>query len=77
MSKLQVQLFGNIKEALSTAVLEVEFVAESTTLIQTLKKKHTKLESLSFQLAVNQEVVDSCKLSPTDELALLPPFSGG
>ncbi len=47
-------------------------------LINHLESKYSDLNDSEYQISVNQEIVKSpLKLSKDDEIALLPPFSGG
>lgn len=43
-----------------------------------LKNKYQKLQNLSFIIAIDKEIaLNNQLLNPNNEVALLPPFSGG
>jgi len=81
--KVKVLYFASIKERLGKESEEIE-VADGDkieTLIDQIKKENEKAKSIetrSFLFAVNQEIVNSdTVLKPNDEIAILPPLSGG
>lgn len=75
-----IKYFGVIAEhvGLDTESLEKN---DSTQYLETLKqfleKKYTGLEKLSYQITQNRKIVTDAELNEEDEIALLPPFSGG
>ncbi len=43
-----------------------------------LEEKYPALKTLTWKLAVDQEIVDGlCTLTESSEIVLLPPFAGG
>ena len=47
-------------------------------LVNQLKQKYSGLTETQFSIAVNQDVTkENLELSDGDEVALLPPFTGG
>jgi molybdopterin converting factor small subunit len=42
-----------------------------------LLEQYPQLESLGFVMSVNRKIVKTAQLQPNDEIAILPPFSGG
>src|SRR3954451_16797272 len=81
---LQVRLFAVLRERAGRNSLEVE-VAEGATVAEALRALAEEseplaaaLEAMPVVMAVNRSYVDeNAKLSPGDELALIPPVSGG
>jgi MoaE-MoaD fusion protein len=81
---LQVRLFAVLREQAGQDSLEVE-VPEGATVAEALralgaasKPLGAALEAMPVVMAVNRSYVDpDAKLSPGDELALIPPVSGG
>lgn len=73
--------FGIARDICGQQVLELEVPDNATAgyLRELLMETYPPLERLaSFQLAVNQEFAeDDAPLSPQDEVALIPPVSGG
>lgn len=79
---IKVRLFAVIADIAGARELEIELPDEATgrELLDELKARFPKLAGLepSLKLAVNQEYVSwDHKLSPADEVALIPPVSGG
>jgi len=78
--KCKIKTFGIARDILGSK--EVIFEIEGNTLMDlrsSLSKKYPELESLnSLFIAVNQNYAeDETVLSETDEIALIPPVSGG
>jgi molybdopterin converting factor small subunit len=42
-----------------------------------IRRKYPQLAELSYQIAVNQRIQMDGTLDANDEIAILPPFSGG
>ena len=73
-----VYFYGKLADVAGQKKLEIASQKYSDDLLKVLKKKLPELTSYSFLLSVNQEIVsDNRVLSSGDEIALLPPFSGG
>ena len=84
--KIRMKFFAATKEAagVSDALLDVPTGCTSTELLSILEKTYPQLQSLSEQLptilAVNHSFLplgDVCVLQHNDEVALIPPISGG
>lgn len=75
---MHIYLFGILEEITGQKVLETDHFDSSDKLIESLRKKIPSINEYSFQVSVNQEIVTGdTPLSDQDEIALLPPFSGG
>jgi len=80
--KIHLKLFAGVREIAGRDDVELE-VDEGTTaggLWERLLTDHPKLTAYTeiIQVAVNQDLVDrGAKLEPDDEVAFLPPVSGG
>jgi molybdopterin synthase catalytic subunit len=77
---VRVLLFGSVREALGAKDLEIELDAGSTVgdLRARLAERHDLFARASLRAAVNQETVgDAARLADGDEVAFLPPVSGG
>ena len=76
--QLNIKYFGLIAELTKCNEETLEFskmtIAE---LIEALFAKYPELENKDFQVAQNQEIVSKEAAVSGEELALLPPFSGG
>ena len=79
--KLKILAFGIAREILNGTSIEVEVdsVSNAGELKSFLEKKFPKLTELnSFMIAVNEEYAnDNTHISATDEVAIIPPVSGG
>ncbi len=80
--KVHLRLFAGVREIAGQEEVELD-IDEGTTaggLWEKLLTDHPKLTAYTeiIQVAVNQDVVDrGVKLQPDDEVAFLPPVSGG
>lgn len=78
MSKIRILFFGVLEEATGKAEEEIPTAENLKILIDSLKQKYPELSNHHFSVAVNQEICEEGKsLSDGDEVALLPPFTGG
>jgi molybdopterin converting factor small subunit len=75
---MKIKFFGILKELLGQEYLEVPFCTSSSELRIYLETQMPAIKNQTFTLAVNREIVTSeHMLKPDDEIACLPPFSGG
>lgn len=75
---LKIKTFGVVAEKTGTGNLIIPFVDNSDKLYLLLLEKHPQLEGVKFAIAVNRQIVhQNTLLAQNDEIALLPPFSGG
>ena len=79
MGQLQIKSFGMIADVVgSTYILENFDGGDAELLKSILCEKFPRLSQLTFSIAVNQVISsDNTSISQNDEIALLPPFSGG
>ena len=76
--QLNIKYFGLIAELTQCNGETLEFSnATIADLKEQLFDKYPELKSKEFQVAQNQEIVSNDTLISGEELALLPPFSGG
>jgi len=79
--KITLRAFGIAKEICGGSTLELELPEQATAgqLKQLLVEQYPRLGGLtSFLLGVNQEFAEpDTRISPSDELAIIPPVSGG
>jgi molybdopterin synthase sulfur carrier subunit len=76
--QLNIKYFGLIAELTQCNEETLEFLNETIgDLKEVLFDKYPELKSKDFQVAQNQEIVSNETLISGEELALLPPFSGG
>lgn len=79
--KFKILAFGVAKEILNGTAIELETgnIREAGELRNLLAEKYPRLKELnSFMIAVNDEYADASTLiSEKDEIAVIPPVSGG
>ena len=77
--KAKITYYGMIAEQLGRSTEELTFVdSNPTDLREWFNAKYPKLEKLSYQIAVDNDLCET--LEPHEgeiNIALLPPFSGG
>ena len=77
-NNLNILLFGNLVELMSTSTLQLPFVNSSDELKKILFEKYPLLQHKEFAITINQKIIHKdCAILPNSEIALLPPFSGG
>lgn len=78
--KLKLNYFGQIAELMNTSSAYFELTKGHTVqhLRHSLNKEYPKLAEVTYQVAVNQQLVsEDIEVLEADEIALLPPFAGG
>jgi molybdopterin converting factor subunit 1 len=79
--KIEIALFGITKEIIGTTSLAYELSEGNNvnTLLEKLHQEYPRLKNLkSLVVAVNSEYADNDQvLNEKDEIALIPPVSGG
>lgn len=79
--KLEILAFGIAKDIFGGAAISIELEGEAVTanLKQALEVQYPKLKELrSYMIAVNDEYAQAdTAISAQDEIAIIPPVSGG
>lgn len=79
--KLNILAFGIVKDYFGAPAVEAEVPGQATTRVlkATLEQRYPKLRKLaSYMIAVNSEYAeDDSVLHEKDEIAVIPPVSGG
>ncbi|HKP31784.1 MAG TPA: MoaD/ThiS family protein [Chitinophagaceae bacterium] len=76
--KVNVLIFGQLKEITNTGALVVEDVSDTDQLISQMKNKYPQLSDSKFVISVDKKIVNqNVELNGGSTIALLPPFSGG
>ena len=76
--QLNIKYFGLLAEITNCSEETILFDKSSIgELIETILYKYPKLRSKDFQVAQNNEIVAKKTMVTGDDIALLPPFSGG
>jgi molybdopterin synthase sulfur carrier subunit len=75
--KVNILIFGHLADKIGNNIV-INEASDSDTLINDLKNQYPILKSNSFVLAINKKTLESnTNLHDGDEIAILPPFSGG
>jgi molybdopterin converting factor small subunit len=80
MNKYKIIAFGITKELLGGRVASIEINGQTVGALRTaLNERYPQLLNLrSLLIAVNNDYADEdVRLTPSDEIALIPPVSGG
>jgi len=75
--RIKVLIFGVLSDIIGDSVLELNSI-NTDELLKILYYKYPELKKRKFQISVNQIVcTDVTNFLENDEIALLPPYSGG
>ncbi len=75
---MRILFFGKLKEITGKREIKTNNYRTLNELKNFLFEKYLDLKKETFFIAVNQKIVDkNVKLKDNDEIALLPPISGG
>ena len=78
MMKVNVLIFGPLKEVTGTNVCEVNDVRDTNEMIMKMSAMFPGLDKKKFLIAVEKEIVQvNTSLNDNFTVALLPPYSGG
>lgn len=76
--KINLVFFGNLAEIGKNKSIEIETVRNTTDLVNYLNEQFPPLKEKKFLIAINQKMAKGTQeLKEGDEVAFLPPFSGG
>lgn len=76
--EVKVLLFGEATERVGTSKLTALDITTVSALKKWLISEYPNMNDFQFSIAVNKEIVQKdVKLNDQDEVAILPPFSGG
>ena len=76
--QIKILAFGILAEKMQTNVLFFSMPVDTDTLMKDLKKAYPSVDKLKFSIAINKKIIsENTPLHREDEVALLPPFSGG
>ena len=74
----KVLFFGILEDVVGSKEIIISNINSSDELIKKIKYLYPELENKTFQVSVNQQLINTnTTLNNGDEIALLPPFAGG
>ena len=76
---MKVLAFGIVKDIFGATTIEVDSIVDTVQLKALLEEKYPRLKELvSYAIAVNDEYAqDNVVIDSGDEVAIIPPVSGG
>lgn len=78
MERFKIKAFGMLAEKLPASEFEFSYHENTEELLEGLKEEYPELQNLKFSLAVDKQLIQEKQhLNGNEEIALLPPFSGG
>ncbi|PJB11768.1 MAG: molybdopterin synthase sulfur carrier subunit [Flavobacteriales bacterium CG_4_9_14_3_um_filter_40_17] len=76
--EISILFFGQLAEIIGKPSLSLSNVSNTDDLKAHLQQQFPALEEMTFSIAVNKNIIQqNTHLNAGDEVALLPPFSGG
>ena len=76
--QVHLTLFGQLAEITGRKEMILQDIPDSETLIKTLNDMYPLLANTKYSIALNKKVIhEKTILSGDNNIALLPPFSGG
>ena len=77
-NRINLKAFGMLAEKMGTDSLEIENPGSSEVLKQQLLTQFPELKDMTFRMALDRKLLQvDTDISQGQEIALLPPFSGG
>ncbi len=77
-SNIKLLAFGIIAEKMRLSCIKLENIADSEELVVWLNSHYPQIKNLKYSIAVNKKIIQSKTVfNNEEEVALLPPFSGG
>lgn len=75
---VNVLFFGVLSEITGKHAFSIDGITDTSQLNIKLIEKYPEIKSVTYRIALNQEIIDSnTKLNDDDEVAFMPPFAGG
>ncbi len=75
---MKIALFGQLKELAPNGMITVPSVSDSNELRALLEEQFPLLQSLPYLLAIDKKITtEQTQLTESQEIAILPPYSGG
>ena len=76
--KITILFFGQLAEIAGISSIKLTDISDTDDLKNKLQQQFPALEKMTFSIAINKKMIqENTILKSEDEVALLPPFSGG
>jgi sulfur-carrier protein len=76
--KINILAFGQIGEIIGSNHITLTEISDTEVLKNKLSEKFPEIDHITFSISINKTIIQTKKtLKDGDEVALLPPFSGG
>ncbi|MBC8266689.1 MAG: MoaD/ThiS family protein [Flavobacteriales bacterium] len=76
--RIKVLFFGVLEDVTKKKEMSISDFSDTDSLLKALKNEFAELNEKTFQIAVNQTIINkNTTLNNGDTIALLPPFAGG
>jgi len=78
INAIQILSFGKLTDILPAVITKEHSGTTVSSLLSELEKDYPALKDRTYRVSVNRKMADGeTPVSPGDEIALMPPFSGG
>lgn len=75
---ITILFFGQLVDITGTSSIKLTDISDTDDLKNRLQQQFPDLKKMTFSIAVNKQIIQkNTTLKSEDEVALLPPFSGG
>lgn len=75
---MKIKFFGSITKIIRSEDTDYSGVSDTDELEFKIKSDYPQLNNITYRIAVNHKIISAkTKLKDGDEIAFLPPFSGG
>lgn len=76
--QIKIMVFGPLQDITGWQEQTLENILDSEILVEELENNFPELKNMEFRIALNRNLIEQKTLfQDQDEVALLPPFSGG
>ena len=74
---VKIKLFGQLRQIMGSHELNTD-VSDTDALVREINRRFPELEKLNYRIAVDKNIIETnTPIQAGQELALLPPYSGG
>lgn len=76
--KINILAFGQIEEIIGSNPITLTEISDTEVLKNKLSEKFPEIDHIPYSISINKTIIQTKQtLKDGDEVALLPPFSGG